>query len=129
MEPIINPIWIYSADIVDELRIIIGIAAGLVITIAVICIVMLIVELPGVDDVEPNNYILFYKKWSKKLFIIGFILCIICGSLPSRDTVYKMIVVSQITPNNIEMIGNGVTDVIDYVTDKIEEITGEDNDT
>lgn len=128
MEPIINPIWIYITNIVEELKYAIGIAAGLVITIAVICTVMLIAGLLCVDDTESNNCILFYKKWSKKLFIIGSILCIVCGSIPSRNTVYKMIVVSQITPDNIEMVGNDVIDVIDYITDKIEEITGEDDD-
>ena len=38
-----------------------------------------------------------------------------------------MVTVSQITPNNIEIAGNTIEDTVDYIFEKIDEITDEDD--
>lgn len=67
-------------------------------------------------------------KWLRNVLIIGGIVACIGGLIPSKETCYKMIVTSYITPSNIEAVKGEATDLIDYIIDKVDELTDSDND-
>lgn len=65
-------------------------------------------------------------KYIKKIVIAGVIVLTIGGLIPSKETCYKMVVVSYVTPANIESAKGEVTDIIDYIIDKVDELTDKD---
>ena len=112
MDPIINPWWIYLAEksgSVGEACIIIGILAS--VASLFWSILYLVEEL----EIKP-------KKW---LIIIGIVGILIGTLLPNQKTVYTMMTLKYVTPNNIETVGNTLKDTVDYIIEKIEDITDE----
>lgn len=65
-------------------------------------------------------------KCIKKIIIAGAIVLTIGGLIPSKETCYKMVVASYVTPVNIELAKGEVTDLIDYIVDKVNELTDKD---
>lgn len=121
MEPIINPIWFYLIDVVDNINLIcmimlvIAFIAVGIISICVLCDVM--ADIIGED--EKQAYFK-YIKISLKVIIP----CIIITSFtPSSDTIYKMIIADNITPHNIEAVGDTIEGGIDYIFEKINSLT------
>ena len=110
--PIFNPIWFYLIELFERF----GAAFVVVGLFAVIgggiAAVIYFVE----EDEKP-------PKWIVKTIIAGAIVACIGGLIPSKDTCYKMIVTSYITPNNIEAVKGEATDLIDYIVDKVDELT------
>ena len=62
-------------------------------------------------------------KGIKRAIIIGSIVALIGGIIPSKETCYKMIVASYVTPANIESVKGEATDLIDYIIEKVDELT------
>lgn len=67
-------------------------------------------------------------KFVKILIIIISISSIGLIAIPDKETVYTMIVLDQLTEDNINLIGETGKDVIDYVTDKVEVILDKEKD-
>lgn len=109
--PILNPIWLYLIELFERFGIafvIIGIFALIGSGIAIfICIME--------SEVIP--------KYIKNIVIIGAITLAIGGFIPSKETCYKMIVASYVTPANIESAKGEATDLIDYIIEKVNELT------
>lgn len=108
--PIFNPIWFYLIELFERFGtafVVIGalalIGSGIVIFICMI---------------EPEAI----PKYIKKIAIIGAITLAIGGFIPSKETCYKMIVTSYITPANIESAKGEATDLIDYIIEKVDEL-------
>lgn len=114
MKPIINPWWIYLAEKSENIGttlIVLG-----VLGLAVYGMINLFYYMD-------NDEILLKKKC-----LIALIVFIIVGSLlPSQKTILTMMTVLQLTPDNITLVGNTVESTIDYIIDKIEDITDEDD--
>jgi hypothetical protein len=47
---------------------------------------------------------------------------LICATIPSEKTMYAMLAASYITEENIDKAGNTVTDMVDYIFDKVDEL-------
>ena len=113
MKPIISPWIFYLLDKIDFLN--------FVSFFGVICLLFVIVviklHLVFENPYNPKEIKELYKGL-KKFFIIFAIVVIIT---PSKDTLYKMLIASQITPNNINAAGKTITEGIDYIFDKINE--------
>ena len=121
MEPIINPLWFYLIDVVDSLQIVVGIILMLsCIALAIVSIIMFFEysEL-YLEEREKQTYFKYLKTALKVI-----IPCIIITSFtPSSDTIYKMIIADNITPHNIEVVGDAVEGGIDYIFEKINSLT------
>ena len=121
MEPIINPLWFYLIDVVDSLQIVVGIILMLsCIALAIVSIIMFFEysEL-YLEEREKQAYFKYLKITLKVI-----IPCIIITSFtPSSDTIYKMIIADNITPHNIEVVGDAVEGGIDYIFEKINSLT------
>lgn len=112
--PIFNPIWFYLIELFGRFGVafvvagLIGLIGG---GIAVFICLM--------DEKKPPKFII-------KIIIAGAIVASIGGLIPSQETCYKMIVTSYITPSNIEAVKGEATDLIDYIVDKVDELTDSD---
>jgi hypothetical protein len=114
MKPIINPWWIYFAsksECVGEF-------------LLMVCLCVLIGAIAWTLIYRIGECETSCPKW---LLIIGIVGTIIGGLLPSEKTIYTMMTVEQITPNNIEAVGNTAQDIVDYIVDKIDEVMNSDN--
>lgn len=112
--PIINPLWIYLIDVAGELDILSILAVA-------ICLVIVLVSIGMYSD--------GYKDWleiGKKALLFGVISLIMLIFTPSEDTMYKMLVTNYVTPQNIEVTGETITDAVDYIFEKVEQLQEEE---
>lgn len=113
MNPIINPWWIYLSEKSGDI-------GFMLITLGIFGVMIYIV----------GNFIFIAeagKAFFKKAFCIASITSIVIGSLfPSQKTVLTMMTVQQLTPTNIEIVGNTIEDTVDYIVEKIEDIIEEE---
>lgn len=121
MEPIINPLWFYLIDVVDKINLICMII--LIIALIALCAIAICAVCDITSDIigEDEKQAYFkYIKISLKVIIPCIILTILT---PSSDTIYKMIIADNITPHNIEVVGDAVGGGIDYIFEKINSLT------
>lgn len=111
--PIVNPIWFYLADIIPSLGVFLGILGG------GLCIVGLIFLMTSEITKEDINR-------CKKCLVPGLIVLLLSFMTPSKDTIYQMVAAKAITPNNIKIVSDYVSDtatnVSDNLTDTIKDI-------
>lgn len=113
MKPIINPWWIYLAGQCENVMALLTISG---IILLIISFIWWIAYMDG--DVQRSP---------KKTFTIGIIALLISVLIPDQETVYTMMTVRYVTPNNIEAVGSTVESTIDYIVDKIEEIVNKED--
>ena len=75
-----------------------------------------IIDLAGNDEYPKPMQIL--KKWKVPLILSVVFLVF----MPSTDTVYKMMIASQVTTENIDSAKETIQDVADYIIDAVKEI-------
>lgn len=121
MEPIINPLWFYLIGVVDNLQIVVGIILILsCIALAIVSLIMFFEYSELYLEEQEKQAYFKYLKITLKVIIP----CIIITSFtPSSDTIYKMIIADNITPHNIEVVGDAVEGGIDYIFEKINSLT------
>ena len=112
--PIFNPIWFYLVELFERFGTAFAIIGGFSLIGSGVVILICMME----NDEIP--------KCIKKIVIAGVIVLTIGGLIPSKETCYKMVVVSYVTPANIESAKGEVTDIIDYIIDKVNELTDKD---
>lgn len=128
MKPIISPWSIYFADVLPSLghtSFVIGIVA----TIAFLAVLIFwgMTSLEGsLEDEEAKSVRKVAFKVCLPILLAGYLISILT---PSKKTIYTMMVVNQITPHNIEILGDSAKDVVDYITDEIKELTKEEKET
>jgi len=122
---IINPFWIYLFDVLRDLDLWITI-----LTVLIICVVVIIVFILAIlyfsehddnyeSDVKTLNRI---KSILKKCIIFTIIGLILSCITPTERTMYTMFVGSYLTEENINTVGETVTDAVDYIFEKIDEL-------
>lgn len=119
MKPIINPIWFYLIGIIEDVDFFLEFW-GIIMTIA--GAVAIIVPFVTIASNEHEEKLLKSLKKFTKLFYIG-LLCVILGVLtPKQEACYQIMAASVVTPDNIEIVGDKTTDVIDYIVDSVDQL-------
>lgn len=98
MEPIISPWFFYFADLVGKLA---GASGAIAIVIGIIGgFVLVVSNVPPRDEwaEEYRKAFLVIIVPIASLFLLG------CFLLPSKQTMYRMMIASKATPENIEKI-------------------------
>lgn len=72
-----------------------------------------------------DNCIVACKKCLKKLIIWLCVSSLLFTAIPSKDTMYTMIVLDNVTTDNIQTIGKTGKDVVDYITDQIDKVVND----
>ena len=123
MKPIINPWLIYLIDLFDNLKGLLTVALFLLGGAAVaLVIIWFFNSLDYEQDEEP---IVACKKYLKKSVIWLCVSGLLFTVIPSKDTMYTMIVLDNVTTDNIQAIGKTSKDVIDYITDQIDKVVND----
>jgi hypothetical protein len=118
MKPIISPWLIYFAELADSINM-----AFLFVTF-IAFIIMAFAFIPYMDNKKDETL----KQCLKKSFIWFCISVAIVVMTPSKDTVYTMVVLDNVTTDNIQTIGKTGKDVVDYITEQIDKVVNENED-
>ena len=109
MNPIVNPIYFYLANVGDTVQIL----AGIVMAITAIIMTGLFVDIWADESNGKES-----QKKARALKALAAI-CIVSTVLkifvPSSQTVYQMIAASVITPDNINMTQENIVDFINNI--------------
>jgi hypothetical protein len=106
MTPIINPMWFYWINFITNLQ-------AVVVAILFITGAYVILYAICMDGKFP--------KWLvRSAAIIGVIGAVLVTVLPSESTMYKMMVASYATGDNLEEISQTIKNSVDYIFEKIE---------
>lgn len=120
MKPIISPWLIYLINLFDDLKLL------LIITLILLaCItggILLTWFFCIIDCYEDDNFIIKCKKYLKKSIVWLFINSLLFITIPSKDTMYTMLVLDNVTSDNIQAIGKTGKDVVDYIVNQIDKI-------
>lgn len=123
MKPIISPWLIYLIDLVDKFQGIINIALVVLgFTILGLGITWLLFSM---DYDQDDSIIVTCKKYLKKSIIWFVVSGLLFAIVPSKDTMYVMLTLDNVTTDNIQAIGKTGKDVVDYITDQIDKIVND----
>ena len=123
MKPIISPWVIYLIDLVDKFQGIINVALCVLgFAIVVLGIAWL---LCSTDYDQDDSSIVICKKYLKKSIIWFVVSVLLFAVFPSKDTMYVMLTLDNVTTDNIQAIGKTGKDVVDYITDQIDKIVND----
>lgn len=115
MNPIISPWLIYFAELADSINTI------FLFVVWIAFIIMAFAFIPYMDNKKDETL----KQCLKKSFIWFCISIAIVVITPSKDTVYTMVVLDNVTTDNIQTIGKTGKDVVDYITDQIDKVVND----
>lgn len=122
MHYIINPWVFYLLGLVDSIGLMCVVFLAMFVIIFGAYAIIWFVEFSG-DDEYPTP-IKILKKWRVPL-ILSIALLVF---MPSSDTVYKMMIASQVTMENIDTAKETIQDVADYIVDAVKEIKEKEDD-
>lgn len=116
MNYLINPWIIYLIDKLDFISGLMCLFVGL--SIIVGGIATLIYFESRLDDDEEKKV----KNVIKKSIIVCIISLLFVAVLPSSETVTKMVVASYVTEDNVDKAKEEITEIVDYICDKVNEV-------
>ena len=122
MKPIISPWVIYLIDLINKFQVIINIA---LIVLGFVIIGLGIAWILFLMDWEDDSIIITCKKYLKKSIIWFVVSGLLFAVVPSKDTMYTMLVLENVTTDNIQAVGKTGKDVVDYITDQIDKIVND----
>ena len=111
MNPIVNPIWFYIISVFNGLKVMSGI---LLMSIVVLVICTLATSFDDINWEMVEN-----KKITKMIIIVSTICASVILFVPNEETMYKMMIASYITEENVEIAKGEVKELIDYIAEKI----------
>lgn len=127
MNPIISPWSIYLINVLSGLKNIFMTAAVAAIFGGIVNAIYFLIVMD--DPYHDEDKILNIKKCFKKSVVGLIISALLFAITPSKDTMYTMLALDNLTTDNIQAIGKTGKDVIDYVADQIDKIVnGNKND-
>ena len=110
--PIINPLWFYLIDLSERVSVVSS-AIGIIFAVLGGILVVSSCDIDG--DIN-------FSKSSKIMIIVGIILFVLGGLIPSKEASYKMMISSYLTSENIDFTKNEIIELIDYIIDKVNQI-------
>lgn len=123
MKPIINPWLVYLIDLFDDLKGLFSVALFLLGCVAVSLLIIWFFS--SLDHKQDYGPIVACKKNLKKSVIWLCVSGLLFTVIPSKDTMYTMIVLDNVTTDNIQAIGKTGKDVINYITDQIDKVVND----
>ena len=121
--PIINPWIIYLISLCHSLKFISIIATLIAITaVILIGIAWASDEDDCCDEEDVKAIRQYYMEWIKIPAIVLICSLVFGIVLPNEKTCYTMLVTSQLTPQNIQSVGNDLKSAVDYIFEKIDEL-------
>lgn len=124
MKPIINPwlfYWMEIANSIRDVSIIAAVLTGVVITFSTIMAIC-----SNKEEEKENIYI--HRKSLSYLLKIFIPTLLIATFTPLSNTMMKMLVADNVTPNNLEIVGDTIEEGVNYIFEKIDMVVEESRD-
>lgn len=115
MAPFINPWFFYWMAIVDLAKFLFA----TIFALSLIALIMLTVEHCNSYGEDRQSL----SKGIKRLSVVIFLSLLIMTLIPSKEAVYQIMIMQQITPDNIEMFKGEAKNLVDYIIQKSAEIS------
>lgn len=111
---IINPWIFYAIDVLVSLE-------DFLFTMILIILALFVGAFLGAiyEKSEESETYIKCISWIKKLVIAFFICTSIVIAIPTRETMYTMLVSSYVTTDNIETVSDVIQDSVDYIFEKL----------
>ena len=119
MDYIINPMWFYWIDVLDNLNIAFGIACMICVFSTVIPFVLCFMLDDRKEDEKQAKKIL--NKVYKISLVIFIISSIVTCLIPSQDTMYKMLIAHSATYENVESVYQTIEDSATKIIESLTE--------
>jgi hypothetical protein len=108
--PIINPMYLYLIEVLHNLDVVNNIVFITLAFITLVTGVMYIIDDYAREQLEP------YKGKMIALFIAFAVSALITALIPTKDTMYKMLIASYVTTDNIQIVNDAIkTNLQDYL--------------
>ena len=115
--PVINPWIFYTIEIINNL------SAILIIILTILLVVLLVFGLSILNMLPDRD--LFddelkrVKKKFKRLMKIFVLVIVLCALIPSKETMYAMLIAENVTYENLDKAAKVIQDSVDYIFEKI----------
>ena len=116
--PIISPWVLYWISILSNLKQFL--IVGVIVTLGAILGLWMFHGLAYYGDIEKA------KKPTKPLVIVTIVLLALLVFIPTTETMYGMLVLEQITAENLNAVQKSSTELIDYLIEKIDTVLEEE---
>ena len=123
MEPIISPWLIWLLGVLNALKLV----SIIFFIIGVLSLIIIISILLAIREDLETTIIKLFNKTIKALIIITSISMLSVLFVPDQGIAEKMIISNYITEDNINTVSENTKEAIDYIFDKIEGLTNENN--
>lgn len=101
--PIINPMYLYLIDVLHNIDVF---NQGLFLLLTIALMIMLFCYI-GCTEV-PDEEVEALKWWAKRIAAAWFISLAICIFVPTKDMMYKMLIASYVTTDNIQLVNDAI---------------------
>ena len=127
---IINPWWFYLIDMFEGLDSsfwLLGFLSLIAVGVCLIGYVAQTIEKSDWADDKTNKYYLIaesyceiFKKWLKVSATLCIVFSIFAVAIPSKETMYTMMVANLVTYENVEIATDAIKDGVDYIFEKLD---------
>lgn len=121
--PVISPWLFYVIELLGNLNFMVGTVCF--ISVALLATALFIYAMESDSCYSSENLLKGCKKISKISIISLIISSVMCIAIPSKDTMYKMLVAKYVTYENIDKATDTIKDGVDYIFDKLDGDKGE----
>ena len=109
--PIINPMYLYLIEVLHNIDVL---NQGLFLLLSIAMFILSCLYI-GVDEM-PKEDIAALKWWTKVIGAIWLVSLSICIFVPTKDMMYKMLIASYVTTDNIQIVNEAIkTNLQDYL--------------
>ena len=126
----INPLWFYLINVIDKINNLSVVLVGLSIALLVVLGMMFLGFYENdynekcEEDIKTLNS---FKKHIKRLILVTILSTLACVFIPDKQTCEEMMIASVVTHENVDAVKGDVKELIDYVSDKVEQTESENN--
>ncbi len=113
----INPWVFYVIGLITNIQIAcicVAVAGGIIWAIGLLVGPMIIDEMTDTEE-KKESYLKIFWKWIKRFPLI-FLICIgVVVLTPSEETIYKMMIASKISTDDVKYVTEKIDDVVDSI--------------
>ena len=85
-------------------------------------LLLALIFIPLVSSYTDDEFINFLKTKGKKGLLPGLLLIILGCLIPGTETVYKMLIASFVTPDNVAAAGDSIYNIVDYIIESVDKL-------
>ena len=125
----INPWVFYIISLIANIQIAcicVAVAGGVILAIGLLVGPMIIDDITDTKEKE-KAYLKTFWKWMKRLSLIALICTGIAIVAPDEETMYKMLIASKISTDDVDHVVERLDDVVDSIIESKEQVDDTNN--